>query len=475
VDLPWDLVLAGLGVMVPVGAALYEFLLVGRKRLGYRIQMDTIATDEVHSEHAGALRELRRDGRRLDHPSFVLLRVENTGTTVIDPDDYAVLPEDPIGIRVIFPERRVCGLALTEFSHSYLRYCFGRDSGLGMRDGIIELPKVPLNPGTHYKVLAALERAPDATGSPDDLPPPRVEGGVKGGVGSGGRIQETESNSTGISRRQAVALFCFVFLVSLAQLGVYLTREEPRTPLDCVAGELTLTGSTAFAPVLRDAADSYARACPGLAFSIDTQGSDAGLRALDQAGGTRNGEAVGDVLAFSDGPKNDGYPQLLARPVALSLYTLVAHPDTGIADLSADQIRRIQAGEFRSWSDPGLGGNDVPIRLVGREADSGTRDVFERVFEVGEAGENSDDCLATDADDVVRCRVDSTGEMLDVVAETPGALGYAELGATAARDDLVRVALDGRQAGVEAAEQGVYPFWETEYAYTYGEPPADSP
>jgi hypothetical protein len=41
----WSVALATLGVVVPGIAALYEFVLKGRKRLGYRVQMDTTATE----------------------------------------------------------------------------------------------------------------------------------------------------------------------------------------------------------------------------------------------------------------------------------------------------------------------------------------------------------------------------------------------------------------------------------------------
>ena len=78
-DFPWELVLAMIGVLVTASAFLFEFVFVGRKRLGYRVQMDTIPTD-VSAVHAGAWGRLdRADGTRLADPSFVLLRVENIG------------------------------------------------------------------------------------------------------------------------------------------------------------------------------------------------------------------------------------------------------------------------------------------------------------------------------------------------------------------------------------------------------------
>ncbi|MBL7256856.1 hypothetical protein [Paractinoplanes lichenicola] len=60
------------------------------------------------------------------------------------------------------------------------------------------------------------------------------------------------------------------------------------------------------------------------------------------------------------------------------------------------------------------------------------------------------------------------------VAETPGALGYSELGAATDREGLALVRIDGHQATVVDADHGTYPFWETELGYTNGDPDAHS-
>ncbi|MGD9484128.1 substrate-binding domain-containing protein [Streptomyces sp. TRM70308] len=473
---PWEVLLAVLGVVVPIFAALYEFVVVGRKRLGYRVQMDTTATDEVHSQYADALQELRQaDGRSLVDPSFVLLRVENNGATNIDTSDYAVLDDDKVGVRVRFPGRRVAGMVVTELSDAFLRHSFGPESGLSVRDGVIELPKVPLNRSAHYKVLAVLERLPEEPVPPDgEFRAPEVVGGIKGGVGNGG-VQETRSQ-TG-TPRQAVALVGFLVLVVLGQFAVSLGREGQGAPLDCAEGRLTLVGSTAFSPVLEEASAAYAGTCPGAAFTLRTRGSTEGLRALESAGREAEGKPPA-MLAFSDGAKGEGYPALLPRPIAFSLFTLVVNEDAGVRDLSPEQIRRLYAGEVGSWSE--FGGADVPVRLVGRYSDSGTRRTFEQQVLEGrrEPGDTSDDCRepAPGAPrGVIRCARGSTGEVLDAVARTPGALGYSEAGAAEEHEGVLLVRIDGHAATLENADHGAYPFWETEYAYTYGEPAADSP
>lgn len=474
-NIPWEITVAVLGVVVPVIAAMYEFLIIGRKRLGYRVQMDTTATDAVHSQYAGVLQQLQQqDGTPLADPSFVLLRIENNGATHVDTHDYAVLDDDKAGIRVRFPGRRVAGMVVTELSDSFLRHSFGEDSGLSVRNGIIELPKVPLNRSAHYKVLAALERAPGSDRGREEFEDPEIVGGIKGGVGNGG-IQETTSH-TG-TPRQAIALVCFLVLVIIAQLTLSLSNRDSVAPLDCATGKVTLTGSTAFEPVLREAADAYERTCPGSDFALETRGSTDGVRGLDRAGREKGSGSL-DRLAFSDGAKGDGHPQLLPRPIAFSLFTLVINKEAGVQDLSLKQIRELYEGRIGNWSE--VGGNDRPVRIVSRYSDSGTRKTFQKRVLGGtwEPDSTSENCLERDPGaprGIVRCQRNSTGDVLNAVAGTPGAIGYSEVGAASDRRDVLLVRIDGRPATLEGADHGAYPFWETEYAYTYGEPRAGSP
>ena len=57
---------------------------------------------------------------------------------------------------------------------------------------------------------------------------------------------------------------------------------------------------------------------------------------------------------------------------------------------------------------------------------------------------------------------------------TSGALGYSEVGAASARDDLSLVRIGGHRPTLGEADHGTYPFWETEYGYSYTEPDAHS-
>jgi ABC-type phosphate transport system substrate-binding protein len=488
---PWESVFAVLGLTVPVAAALWEFVLAGRKRLGYRVQMDTTAGDAAATPYAGVLQQLRgTDGAPLRDPSFVLLRIENSGWAPIVEDDYLAPAEGPMGIRIRCRGRRVAGMVVTELSRDELRGFFtpgtgnhgfvpGTVPGFGVTDGLIELPKVKLNRRDHYKVLAVLERERGVPG--EAFPDPEVVASVVGGV-RGGTIKKTEYHP--FASRPVIALLVVLALVGAVQSLLTFSRDDDvrAAPLDCARGRLTLSGSTAFAPVLKEAAKQYAKTCPGAHISTsdsDFGGSGPGLRALADAGDRASpadgdGKGLGDRLTFSDGAKPAGYPRLLPRPVALSLFTLVVSEDAGVQDLTLEQIRDIYAGRITNWNE--VHGKDVPIHLVSRYPDSGTRTTLERKVLGGKKlpATTTSDCTALERDRPGRCEVGRTDVLLDTVARTPGALGHSEAGNVAGREGVVPVRIDGYPATLDGVEKGAYPYWQTEYAYTYGEPPADS-
>ncbi|MFC8081777.1 substrate-binding domain-containing protein [Streptomyces sp. NPDC057340] len=477
-SLSWGSVAAVLGLAVPVAAALWEFVLAGRKRLGYRVQLDTTIRDSAASgPDTTVLQRMQWDGTNLRDPSVVLLRIENAGWSPVVAGDYVAPASDPVGIRIAFPGRRVVGMAVTERSPQVPPTFFVPGAeGFETTGREIKLPKVILNRRAHYKVLAVLDREEGFT--EPEFPEPEVTAGIVGGV-RGGNIKKTAYYP--FASRQVRWLLASLILVSATQSAFTLAgSEDAAAPLDCAAGTLHLSGSTAFAPVLREAARQYERTCPDARIPLTAtsfKGSVDGLDTLAAAGAdTRlpDGRGLGDRLAFSDGPKSDGRPRLLPRPVALSLFTLVVHEDAGVEDLSLKQVRDIYAGRVTNWSQ--VKGNDVPVRLVSRNPGSGTRTTLEQQVLGGRPlpAVTTPDCAGLDRGRPGRCEVGGTGTLLDTVASTPGALGHSEVGAAAARDDVRQIRIDGYPATLEGADEGAYPYWQTEIAYTYGEPPADS-
>lgn len=332
-SLSWGSLAAVLGLAVPVAAALWEFVLAGRKRLGYRVQLDTTIRDSAASGPATTvLQRMQWDGTNLSDPSVVLLRIENAGWSPVVAADYVAPASDPVGIRIAFPGRRVVGMTVTERSPQVPPTFFVPGAeGFETTGREVKLPKVILNRRAHYKVLAVLDREEGFT--EPEFPEPEVTAGIVGGV-RGGNIRKTAYYP--FASRQVRWLLASLILVSATQSAFTLAgSEDTAAPLDCAAGTLRLSGSTAFAPVLREAAEQYERTCPDARIPLTAtsfKGSVDGLDTLAAAGAAArlpDGRGLGDRLTFSDGPKSDGRPRLLPRPVALSLFTLVVHKEAG--------------------------------------------------------------------------------------------------------------------------------------------------
>ncbi|MEU4341768.1 substrate-binding domain-containing protein [Nocardia sp. NPDC023852] len=467
-DLPLEIVLALIGIAVPIAAFLWEFVFAGRRRLGYRVQMDTPVTGEIASVFPGVLPQLRPslDGASPDLKdiSVVLVRIENSGVTTIDSQDYKAPEAARVGLHLRFPQRRVIGMAVTELSDPALADNLDTDSGIAVREdigghvGVIDLPKVPLGPAEHYKILAILQRS-EGSG---DYAPPVLRGGVKGG-----RVIETRSR-TGISRMMLV-LTVFLVTVIVVQLVVAALEPSP-TPLECASGKLAVVGSSAFGPVVREAADQYQKRCTGAEFTFAFEGTERGLDRLAEEGAGNPG-----LLAISDGSKGSGYPTLVYRPLALSLFTMIIHPGVGVRSLTVAQIQDLYLGRIGNWRE--VGGPDLPVVLVDRIPGSGSRNTFERRLLDGRQPDRPHvSCTAlkgTVTTEAAHCDVRVTADMRKAVVEIPGAIGYSEF-SEAIDAGLTTVAIDAVGAGRDAVVRRTYPFWGVEYAYSNGELPGDS-
>jgi hypothetical protein len=62
-------------------------------------------------------------------------------------------------------------------------------------------------------------------------------------------------------------------------------------------------------------------------------------------------------LTFQYGGKPSGYPSLVERPIAFSLFTFVLNPRMGIEDLSLEDVRRIYVLNPSRYYDPGAPDN----------------------------------------------------------------------------------------------------------------------
>ncbi|GHJ34524.1 PstS family phosphate ABC transporter substrate-binding protein [Streptomyces sp. TS71-3] len=474
--------LALLGVVATVGVLSYERLFPGRKRIGFRVQMDTVIDDGSRDE--GPLHQRLRilesqtDLSGLSGASLVLLRIENDGFRGIDAQDYINSPAADHGLTATFPGRTVRDVAVTEPSHlSLLRY-LPRGSneespGLVWSGSEVSIPRVPLNRGDHFKLLVLL------TG-PGGEKPAEVDGRLKEG-----KVRNNERFRRPTNRM--LGLILSLFLVTVAQPFFFSHFQEKPLPAGCAGGNLSVVGSTAFEPVMTRLAGAYRENCKSAPkITVDAHGSGAGISTLlDRGSAAGNGFAP--YLALSDGPAQSRNPRLKGRLVAVSVFALVVNKDVRLTDIRRADLQKLYTGDITDWRDlraaSGTPGPHLRVTLVGRDGDSGSRNVFEERLLGGTTEpprtSSADDCGTRfrEYKGITRCEQSSTDRLLKTVAATPGAIGYADLHTAqeyAAKGKLQLLGLDGKQPSTDAVRTSGYPFWEPEYAYTYGTPPDNS-
>ncbi|MFF5975241.1 substrate-binding domain-containing protein [Streptomyces sp. NPDC012769] len=439
-----------LGVAVTLAVLVIERRIPRRKRIGYRIQLDTPV-----GERDDARLGLFNEQPNMADATLVLLRIENDGGVSIGREDYN---GESHGLTVAFAGRTVRAAAVTHAP-------FGTATP-SQHGSEIRLPKVPLNRGQYFKLLALLTGGP--VGSPVTVTGEIRDGDIH--VNHSTTFDDKPPTFSRAARAVTVALTaCVIALASIIVAG-----DDAPPPMGCAQGTLTVTGSTAFAPVVRDLARQYEKDCEGATVVVDAHGSAAGIREL-AARGAETAHGSPALIALSDGRKPGGHPQLRENMVAVSLYTLVLNDAVPLENLTLEQVRRLYSGDITNWR--ALGGPDLPVRLVSRDANSGTREVFQRrVLGRNEPAHSSRDCAHKDDPGarVVRCELDSTEQVLSMVAALPGALGYTELRSGTGLAGLHRIAVDGRRPNLDEIGASPYPYREIEYAYTWGQPPADS-
>ncbi|MFG2641253.1 substrate-binding domain-containing protein [Streptomyces sp. NPDC048370] len=456
-------VTALLGVLVSAGVVAYERFQQRGKRLGYRVQLNTPLREG--GETAGTL-TLRDGDITRNGSTLVLLRIENDGQRDIDHGDYVPSTESE-GLKITFSDKDVMAVVATiPQEYEPVRDEMRAGHGLRKQGKSVLMPKVSLERKQYFKLLVMLsggvtERAIQITGFRDAVDVHRNE--------SRSVDDRTPTFSPAARNITLVLAACVVTLATI------IVRSDNPPPIGCARGTLKVTGSTAFAPAVRELARKYEKDCEGSTIVVDAHGSTAGIREL-AAAGAASGKGAPAVVALSDGRKPGGFPQLRESMVAVSLFTLVLNDGIPVENLTLDQIRALYRGEIDNWKQI-PGGPDRRVLLVSRDANSGTREVFQRrVLGRNEPANSSRDCENRDDREapVTRCELDSTAQVLSTVAKLPGAIGYTELRAVSGQKGLHRVAVDGRVPNVDEIGASSYPYREIEYAYTWGEPPADS-
>lgn len=132
---------------------------------------------------------------------------------------------------------------------------------------------------------------------------------------------------------------------------------------------------------------------------------------------------------------------LWSAPIAQDGIAIVTHPENRVDNLSLDQLRRIYQGQITNWQE--LGGDNLPIQLFSHSDGTGFRSSFENQV----MGQRR---ITRNARVVV-----SDASMIDFIATTPGAIGYASQASVDPRVKLIT--LDHHRPDQDAILSNQYP------------------
>jgi phosphate transport system substrate-binding protein len=174
-----------------------------------------------------------------------------------------------------------------------------------------------------------------------------------------------------------------------------------------------IMATTATYPLLQELAAGYKR--PGTLLAVDSAIAD-WTTIYDRL---RAGDVPFALTTYLPTDAN-----LWAAPIGQDGIAIIVHAANLVPALTLNDLRLIFQGQITSWT--ALGGEDMPVTVVSREAGADTRFVFETLIM-----DRQPITLAA------RLAL-SSQSMVEIVAETPGAVGYISMGWTAA-DSRLRV------------------------------------
>lgn len=202
--------------------------------------------------------------------------------------------------------------------------------------------------------------------------------------------------------------------------------EASSTAAEELSGTLSMNGSTSMEKVIKAVNGAFMEKNKGVTVNLNLTGSGTGIQEAS--------EGKCDIGNSSRKLKDEEAEKLDATVVGLDGIALVVNPANKLEDITLEDLAKVYSGEITNWKE--LGGDDKSIVVIGREDGSGTRDGFESI-------------VMGDKEPKYAQELESTGSVINAVATTDGAIGYASL---ANVDETVKALKVG---GVEATEENV--------------------
>ena len=244
-----------------------------------------------------------------------------------------------------------------------------------------------------------------------------------------------------------------VFLLLAECVGCGGEPERATGAAPELVGSLRLEGSSSMEKAVDGLAEGFMEQYPEVAVTVQFTGSGAGIEAVAEG----RAEIGNSSRNLTDEERARGLTENVAAIDGIAVCVDAFH---GVRDVTKKQLADIYTGRITNWA--ALGGEDLPIVVIGREAGSGTREAFETLLGIGEQ------CTYAN-------ELDSTGAVMARIASTPGAIGYVSFdmvetdGKGRTGQNVMALRLDGVEAEAENVRNGSYPLCRPFLMITRGE------
>ncbi len=200
-----------------------------------------------------------------------------------------------------------------------------------------------------------------------------------------------------------------------------------------ISGKITLNGSTSMKEIMDAFGETIQEVHPDLELVTEYTGSSSGIKAAM--------EGTAQIGNSSRALKDEEKEVLTENIIAMDGIAVIVGSDAPVTELTLEQLASIYKGEVTNWSE--VGGEDMPIVVIGRDSASGTRGAFEEILGIEDQAQYAQE-------------IESTGAVVGKVGTTPGAIGYVSSNVVEGDDTIVAVAIDGAMPTVEAISDGSY-------------------
>lgn len=209
-----------------------------------------------------------------------------------------------------------------------------------------------------------------------------------------------------------------------------------------LSGTIKVNGSTSVGPIIEVLAEQFNGIYEDVEINIDQTGSGTGISAII--------DKTTDIGMSSRELKSEEAAKGLTEHVlCIDGIAVIVNKANTVADLSAEQVKKIFTGEVTNWSE--VGGKDAKINLYSRESTSGTRGAFEELV-LGK-GADGKQVVIDDSKALIQT---SNGNLAAAVGQDEVGIGYMSLGLVKNYNTIKSVKFNGVEATLENVKSETY-------------------